>query len=352
MIKGVFLLATLKPAKTEEEIKKLTVSTVKKEYNELANTYTKLTDGTYYYCHKCGGYLSSDTFYSDSSYGSGKFPVCKKCILAMVEQREKKNDPPNETKKSVQKVLQMMNLPYIDSFYENCVKGALDGMKEKNRTSPFSTYITAMKSLPNWKGLTWKDSEFEVESENFISNKKVRKEIPIIFGRGFSDEDYLFLQEQYDDWCKRTQVDSKSQEMYIVRICFKTLDIWKAQRGNRDTKDLDKSLNELMAAANLQPKQNVGNAATDSLTFGQLIEKWEMEKPIPEPTEEFKDVDGIGKYIRVWFKGHLAKALGFNNAYSKEYEEYIKDYTVTKQELIDDEYEEDVYASLFGDEEG
>ena len=37
----------------------------------------------------------------------------------------------------------------------------------------------------------------------------------------------------------------------------------------------------------------------------------------PEPDPEFKDCDGIGKYIRVWFKGALSHALGLEGGYSK-----------------------------------
>ena len=54
------------------------------------------------------------------------------------------------------------------------------------------------------------------------------------------------------------------------------------------------------------------------MTFGQLIDKWEQEKPIPEPDEEFKDVDKIGLYIDVFFKGHLSKMMGLKNAFMKD----------------------------------
>lgn len=344
-------MAFLKTAKTEDEIKKLTLAGLKKEYNSLASDYNKLIGVDYVYCHSCNSFLSKTTFYSDNNYASGYFPMCKKCILAAVEQRKKKTDEPNETKESVQKVLMKMDLPYIDSFYEDCVKGALDEAKEKNRRSPFATYLTCLKSLPQYKDKTWANSEFGNEGSSVVTkgtNRKPRDEIRTIFGTGFSDEDYLYLQDQYDDWKSRTQVDGKSQEIYIIRICFKLLDIWKAQRAGRDTKDLDKSLNELMAAANLQPKQNVGNASTDSLTFGQLIEKWELEKPIPDPAPEFKDVDGIGQYIRIWFSGWLSKAVGLKNTYTEEFDEYMKQYTVTKPNYADEENSETVYEKLFG----
>ena len=163
----------------------------------------------------------------------------------------------------------------------------------------------------------------------------------------------MYLQDQYDSWCARTQVDSKSQQTYIVRICFKLLDIYKAQLAGKDTEKLDKSLNDLLAAANLQPRQNVGNAATDSLTFGQLIEKWENEEPIPEPSEEFKDVDNISKFLRVWFKGALSRALNLDNGYSKEYDDYIDEYTVKPPEYMGDDGDgdESVYTKIFGVED-
>lgn len=82
-----------------------------------------------------------------------------------------------------------------------------------------------------------------------------------------------------------------------------------------------------------------------------MIEKWEQEKPIPEPDPEFKDCDGIGKYIRVWFKGALSHALGLEGGYSKEYEDYVSQYAVTKPEEQDlDEKSESIYSQIFGDE--
>lgn len=348
-------MAKLIIPKTDKELAKIGVMALRKDYSSLAADYNKILANDILLCPSCGEWLKADTgFYSDNKYVTGRFPVCKRCILKMVEQRQNDDDQPNETRESVQKVLQFMDCVYDDDFYEQCVKGALDEAKEKNRNSPFATYITSIKSLPNWRGKSWKDSKFANDDiRETYEERKPREEIIKIFGSGFTDEDYLYLQDQYDDWCARTQVDSKSQLTYVVRICFKLLDIWKAQRAGADTTKLDASLNELMNAANLQPRQNISNAATDSLTFGQLIEKWEMDRPIPEPAPEFKDVDGIGKYIRVWFTGWLCKALGLNaNVYTKEYEEEIAKYTVEKPNVTDDSGADAIYDQLFGTEGG
>lgn len=347
-------MADLLQAKTDSEIKKMTLANVKKSYIDLAHVYNNIIERKIIICPTCGEPITINNFYSDKRYAIGVYPECKKCIRMEVEQRKSKYDKPNETKESVQKMLQKMDLPYIDSLYESLCKDVGDEVNEKNKVSPFLAYIPPIKSLPQYRNKTWADSEFGVSGDDTkdialeMSKRQPRKEIVKLFGTGLSTSDYLFLQDQYDDWRERTQVDSKSQETYIVRICFKLLDIWKAQKEGKDTSKLDDSLNKLMEAAQLQPKQNVGNAATDSLTFGQLIEKWEMEEPIPEPSPEFKDIDGIGQYIRVWFMGCLSKAVGLNNPYSEEFDEYMKKYTVTKPEYKDEENSDTIYEKLFG----
>lgn len=350
-------MAHLKQARTPQVIKRMNVANLREEYNELATEYNKIVDLKYLFCHVCGEFISSDTgFYTDDRFASGKFPICKRCVLKMIEQRERKDDEPNETKESVQNMLRLMDLPYIDSFYEDCCKGAWDEAKEKNRSSPFMTYNTSLRSLPQWRGMKWKDSEFGSEDttdKTQLSKRQPRKEIIKLFGSGFGTEDYLYLQDQYDDWCSRTQVDSKSQQTYVTQICMQLLDISKDRRANKDVTKKLEALDKLMNAANLQPKQNVSNSATDSLTFGQLIERWETEKPIPEPSEEFKDVDGIGKYIRVWFTGWLSKALGLKaNVFTEEYDEEIKKYTVEKPEEYEEGTSNEIYDRLFTPEGG
>ena len=211
-------------------------------------------------------------------------------------------------------------------------------------------------SLNDYRSKKFADSIFLDEDEQTLqltSKRTPRKEIIKIFGSGFTSEDYLYLQDQYDDWRSRTQVDSKSQETYIIQICFKQLEIWKAQKVGKDTDKLVKSLNDLMNGANLQPRQNVGNAATDSLTFGQLIEKWELESPVPEAQGEFADPDNIGKFLRVWFKGSLMRALGLDGGYSQEYDEYVKQYSVERPQNIDDDdsVDETMYEKVFGKDE-
>ena len=59
-------------------------------------------------------------------------------------------------------------------------------------------------------------------------------------------------------------------------------------------------------------------------------------------------MDNIGKYVRVWFFGHLCKALGIRNAYSEEYDEEIKKYTVERPDESEDSETMEIYERMFG----
>lgn len=335
----------------EDQIKKIPIGKLRTEYAKISKVFDNINCQKIMYCHKCGQFVSESKFVEDHAYASGYFPVCSDCLLDMATDYDKANNRHIDVKDKAKTVAQFMDIPFIESVYDQAYEAIKSAESIRARTA-WQQLLSTVRSYTNkYKDMHWKDSEFiGFESGDEDSDIMARPQIRELFGEGFSETDYLFLQRQYDDWCSRTSVDSKSQETYIVRICFKLLDIWKAQKNGKDTKELDKSLNDLMAAANLQPKQNVANAAVDSLTFGQLIEKWEIDKPIPDPDEEFKDVNNIGKLIRVYFAGHLSKALGLRNGYAEEYEAEMSKYTVTKPETANDA-QSSVYQQVFGADE-
>ena len=346
-------MANLKQPKSEEQVKALTVAGVKKEYLALASDYNKIINNDYIYCHKCNSFLSSESFYSSKDYASSCFPICKKCLLQMATDYEKKTNTYTDNKEKTKMVLQMMNLPFIDSLYNSALTSTQNEVGEKNRKTAFQHMITILKSLPQYKNLTWADSEFELgyttDEEEVKLNQKTIKAAKKRFGAGsYTNEQYMFLENEYQDWVHRYSCENKSQELLFQRICCKELEINEAQRSGKDTKELDKTLQDLLGSANLKPSQNNSNVLTESKTFGQLIEKWENEKPIPEPEEEFKDVDKIGLYIDVFFKGHLSKMMGLKNGFSSIYEKFMKKYTVSKPEYDEDTDSEVLFEQIFG----
>jgi hypothetical protein len=345
-------MAYLKQPKSEEEIKKLTLTGLKKAYIELSKDYTRLLDGDYIYCGKCNSFLSRDAFYSSSDYASGKFPVCKKCLMLMATDYDKKTNTYTDNKEKTKETLKFLDLPFIESTYNSALSSVQAEVNERNRGTAWQQYITMVQSLPNWKGMRWNDSEFDFddisENEEIKFNQKTIKNGKKRFGNGYSNEDYMFLESEYQDWTTRYACENKAQELLFKRICCKELEIDKAQKLGKDTKELDKTLQDLMGSLSVKPSQSNSDSLADFQTFGQLIAKWEDEKPIPEPDEEFRDVDKIGLYIDVFFKGHLSKMMGLKNAFSSLYERFIRKYTVTKPQYDEDIDSEVLFDQIFG----
>ena len=345
-------MAFMKQAKSEEEIKKLTVAGVKKAYNELAIDYNKLIELDCIICPVCGEPISRNNYYTDKKYAIGVFPECKKCILAEVEQRDKKTDKPNETKESVKKMLQKMDLPYIDSLYESCCKDVADEVNEKNRKSPFLAYLVPIKSLPQYKNKSWVDSEFELgvitdEEETKINLKTIRA-AKKRFGLGYCNEDYMFLENEYQDWVSRYECNTKAQEEVFQSLASIKLQKKEALKAGKSTKELDKTFQEWLDTGNLKPKQNTMDTMSDAQTFGTLIQKYEETRPLPEIDEELADVDKIGLYIDAFYRGHASKMLNIKNTFSHLYEKVMSKYTVKPPEYDDETDSEILFEKIFG----
>ena len=346
-------MANIKQPLTPDELKKLGITAIKNNYNDLAETFNKVLDKELLMCPKCGDFLKAESgFYYDNNYAANRYPICKRCLLQMVEQRKNSKDEPNETKESVQKVLQMMDRVYDDKFYEDCVKGALDGVKEKNRSSPFTTYITALQSLPNWKGKTWKDSNFgdetSINEEDVRIIQKTVRNGRKRFGSGYSDEDYMFLENEYQDWITRYECNTKAQEEVFENLSLIKLLKKKAMASGQSTKDLDNQHQNWLDAGRLKPKQNSMDTMSDAQVLGTLLQKWEETRPLPEIDPELEDVDKIGLYIDSFFRGHTSKMLGLKNGFSHIYEKVMSKYTVTKPQYNDESDSEAIFEKVFG----
>ena len=314
------------------------------------------------HCMCCNNELNIKEFYnSDSEFhrSVGKIPYCKECIEKFYFDYLKKYKAmgyANPEKKSIERICMLLDVYYSDKIFDSAYN-QLDGnanatliqlyMKHvklyQYRTKNYDTTITekskeskkSVSSLP-----TCTDDDFKKSDEIEAAIK--------IFGSGFEDDDYKYLYEQYTDWTARHECNTKSQEEVFKRLCFTQLELLKATRAGSDTDKLDATFLKQLDAAKLQPKQNSGDTVSDAQTFGTLIDKWENTRPIPEIDEELKDVDKIGLYIDVFFRGHLAKMMGLKNGMSNLYSKFMKKYTVEKPEYNDDEDNEALFDAIFG----
>ena len=196
------------------------------------------------------------------------------------------------------------------------------------------------------------DSGENEDREPVLEQTELRSETPpeivAFWGSGYSDDMYKELEERRLFWMSRFPKGTKldiGTEALIRQICALELDI---NRDRFEGKPIDKSvnaLNTLLGSANLRPTQTKSedNSAFDKTPFGVWVRKLENERPVSEPSEDMKDVDGIVRYISVWFLGHLCKMLKIKNSYSRLYEEEIEKLRVSHPEYEDDDDESLVY---------
>lgn len=282
--------------------------------------------------------------YSPFHKHTERMHVCKDCFLEFV----------NDDLEKLKTGLRMIDKPFIAEL----LKSSQDEAEKSNK----NTIRIYMKNvvMPQYKNYTWDDSEFgsfkstnqqDTEAKKNIYEeakdemayeftKEELKHLMSFWGKGFSIEQYTWLQSEYEDWTNRYECDSKGMETLIQEICLTQLDI-QVRRENKEKVDAQlKTLQDLLGSSNLKPVQETGANAVEQESFGTLIKKYENEKPIPEPDDKWKDVDGIGKYIRTFFFGHMAKAVGIENKFQDEYEEELSKYTV------EPEYEENNEGDL------
>lgn len=330
----------------------------------MAERKGKLTKKDKYVCFYCGNEYVETNYYK--SFGNfynniGKIPYCKQCVEKFYQYYFDKytNEgclTPEEN--AVKRVCMAMDIYYTKANFDSAMKKI---RQDNINISPMGQYMKTI-SLSQYKNKSYDNTVSEDEQKKLaeslmdmsnISDRKIDEKTIKFFGAGFSDEDYEYLKEEYDDWIARHECKTKAQEEVFKRICFKQLEILKATRRGEDTKNLDATFQNYLDTAKLQPKQNSGDTTADNQTFGTLIDKWENTRPLPEIDEELRDVDKIGFYIDTFFKGHTCKMLNVKNAFSNLYSSMMKKFTVSKPEynLDEDDYDSELnFDTIFGDQ--
>lgn len=272
---------------------------------------------------KCQKEQRLTEFYNTSEieiFADGKLPICKTCCFDIFERKGYSG---------FLSIMKIINKPILQDVFKG----------------DYKEYIKIMNSMPQYKDLSFLDSTmFDIskagdkavrmqrEKEIELSELTVEEfyELEIFFGEGYSEKDYIYLSDEYSDYCSRYAVDSKALENLIKEIVLTQLEIRKARAQKQAVNALQKTLQDLLGSSNLKPVQESGAQAVDQESFGTLIKKWENERPIPEPDPAWKDVDGIGNYIKTYFLGHLSRVFGRQgeNPYDDEYNEEIDKYTV------------------------
>lgn len=313
-----------------------------------------------YVCLYCGNeYVDTNYYNTNSEFyrNIGKLPYCKQCIEKFYQYYFDKYT--NEGCVTPErKAVKRLCMAFDIYFREDLFNSSLSKVKESEiNISPMGQYMKVIqlyqynRNKETYENTITKEEEKELianmpveESDDFRADEKTIE----FFGSGFTDSDYKFLKREYEDWTARHECKTKTQEEIFKDICFNRLQNLKALQRGEETKDITAAFQKMLDSGKLQPKQNSGDTIADNQTFGTLIDKWENTRPIPEIDEDLQDVDKIGLYLDIFFKGHLAKMMGLKNGLSNLYTKFMKKYTVEKPEYNDNEDGEALFDAIFG----
>lgn len=316
-------------------------------------------------CSRCGTDYSRQKGYFPVSYaalhkGVGHTHVCRDCIDALY------NDYLARCKDqaiSVRQVCRKLDLYWSEKAYQQVEKKSTPRSIMTQYISKINGTAYLGKSYDDTlleEGTMWSfgcDTPQEIESpvpEVAVADDiNVPAEVVAFWGPGLEPAQYEELEQRRAYWMSRLPKDIEfdiGTEAIIKQLCSLELDINRDRAAGRS---VDKSINSLIAllgSAKLKPtqkKNNEADAAIDNTPFGVWIRRWENQRPIPEPDPELKDVDGIIRYISIWYLGHLCKMLGIKNTYCKLYEEELAKMRVEHPEY-EDEDDEALFSDIFG----
>lgn len=278
----------------------------------------------------------------------GYLPWCNDCREKMFEFYAKKY---NDEDEAIDRLAMMFDTYVDDKVLEAAEYSSTSAPKINTYMGRINMRQFASKSYDDVIDQKKKDALAAGDTKGTKVTQRMIKN----WGRGLDDQDYLFLEDHYQNLITRHECKTAAQEILFKRIAKAELNCEKADAtgDTKKIKEANDNLQNLMGSAQIKPNQTNDNALAETNTFGTLIQKQEEEEPIPEPSPEWQDVDGIGKYFRVWVLGTLLKMFNLKNPYQDEFDEEFERYTAHKPETNeDDTTDTSLRETIFGIGEG
>lgn len=295
-------------------------------------------------------YKSSSKYFVNNN---GFMPFSKNAITNIFN--DFRTEYGGDTKKAIRHICIMMDVYYRDDVAETVSKETEPKIGEYFKTISMNQYkgktyadtiheedeVAYRKKLVD--DLNKSREEADVEREEL---EKVDDDTLMFFGDGFSKDDYAFLISQFNDWKKRTGAQMKAEEELIKNLCFNQLEMRKLREAGESTKDIEATYIKNLQTLGYAPNQNNNNDVSES-SFGSFIKKIENKRPISEPDEEFKDVNGIKDYIEAFFLVPMAKSIGLSGVTSRAYDRLMKKFSVKRSDENISENDKEAFDNLF-----
>ena len=323
-------------------------------------------NGSNVVCTRCGKMYGKRKGYFPVSYGpmykgTGYLGICKECAEEIYSMYLSQcNDP----KMAVRQTCRKLDLYWSEAIYDtvekrNTTRSLMSGYLQKvnNNSNIGKSYDDTLLE----EGTLWgfagerirKDSDDDQTGEQ-EEQVYVDQEIIDFWGGGLPTQQYFDLEQRRAYWMKKLYGSKTPDELdldagtegLIRQICNLETDINRDKAAGRPISNNVNTLNSVLGSANLKPnqKKDTSEGMSSATPYGVWIKKIENTRPISDPSPEFKDVDGIVKYVTTWFLGHLCKMMGVKNSYCKLYEDEL-----AKLRVDYPEYEDDDDEALFND---
>lgn len=114
----------------------------------------------YFTCQLCGEPKRSIDIHANTDLmnKTGKAYICKKCCERIVYEIDEDGVKHNPTRESIQKVLQYLDKPYLESLYESSLNEAANTFTGKTKGDVWSAYAKNV-AMPQYTGMRYSDSD-------------------------------------------------------------------------------------------------------------------------------------------------------------------------------------------------
>lgn len=321
-----------------------------------------------FFCSRCGTAFSRQKGYFPVSHspmyrGTGYLPFCNDCLDTMFDEYRQLLGSDRE---AMRRMCMKLDLYWHDSIYDMVERTAGVNSKVRNYIGKTNIIRYIDKSFDDTiadeerSGIRQTVAQDDGVQQGYLPEETeeeiidIPEDVILFWGPGYTPKMYLELEERKKYWISRFPTGYNfdiGEEALIRQICNLEIDINHDRAAGKSIDKNVNTLNTLLGSANLKPtqkKDDGADAELDNMPFGVGIRKWENTRPIPEPDPELQDVDGIVRYISVWFLGHLCHMVGIKNTYCKLYEEEMERLRVTAPEF-EDEDDETLFDHMFGE---
>jgi hypothetical protein len=279
-------------------------------------------------CNCCNQTHSFDEFYSSESVmnkATKRTCVCKACVRDIF--KEYLTLTTNNTRLSMYYLFRLIDVKYDDVLFNRLYK-----KHEITYSSPLDTkikmlgeYLRNLHTMLQYKGSRTFIHSDMIEEASITNNVICKAEMPkedtflltseTIARWGHSnrtEDDYRFLERHYKLLLPSINSNDPRQVLILEDICNTRLEAEVARKTKRvvDYEKLMGVVSKLMGDAGIKPKDDEKSAK--DIPYGEWIRRFEEERPIPEASPEFKDVDSIMNYITKWFTSQFSRIFGLS----------------------------------------